>query len=158
MPRTAVKPPPASDLYETDFYLWTRQQAKLLREGRFGDLDLNNLIDEVESLGSSEKREIRNRLTRLIAHLLKWKYQPGLRGLSWRRTIREQRSQLEELRAASPSLRGYIARQAVDRYLGATLEAAEETGIVIGVFPEASPFSAEQVLDPDFYPEDPAAE
>jgi hypothetical protein len=158
MTNAAVRPPPANDLYETDFYLWTRQQAKLLREGRFGDLDLKNLINEVESVGSSEKREVRSRLTTLIAHLLKWKYQPGLRGPSWRRTIREQRSQLMELRSASPSLRTYITRQATERYLGATLDATEQTGLAAGLFPETSPFTAEQVLDPDFFPEDPAGE
>jgi hypothetical protein len=71
-----------NSLYESDFFTWTQEQARLLRERRFDDLDLDNLVDEVESVGSSEKREIRSRLVILIGHLLKWKFQPGGRGSS----------------------------------------------------------------------------
>jgi hypothetical protein len=84
-------------LYETDFYAWTQEQARLLRERRFDDLDLDNLVNEVESVGGSEKREIRNRLTILLGHVLKWKYQPGRRGNSWIETIFEQRGQLADI-------------------------------------------------------------
>src|SRR4051794_17869997 len=87
----------SNTLYESDFYAWTQEQARLLREQRWGDLDLENLVDEVESVGGSEKREIRNRLVGLIAHLLKWKYQPGRRGASWRKTISEHRRQLSDV-------------------------------------------------------------
>jgi ribosomal protein L29 len=149
-----ITKPPANDLYDADFYTWTQEQARLLRERRWADLDLENLIDEVASVGSSEKREIRNRLVGLLAHLLKWKYQPAHRGASRRSTIREQRQQLAEIVEASRSLAGYLKQQAVERYVGATLRAAEETGIAIGVFPKDCPFTAEQVLDPDFFPED----
>ena len=76
-----------NSLYESDFYTWTQEQARLLRERRFDELDLENLVDEVESVGSSEKREIRSRLVVLIGHLLKWKFQPGGRGSSWSDTI-----------------------------------------------------------------------
>lgn len=143
-----------NDLYETDFYEWTQEQARLLREQRFADLDLENLIDEVQSVGSSEKREIRNRLRVLLAHLLKWKYQPGRRGSSWRRTIEEQRHQLSEIVSASPSLSVYTLQAIEGAYLGATLAAAEETGLAIGIFPDANPFRPEDVLDESFYPED----
>jgi hypothetical protein len=150
--------PPANDLYEIDFYVWTQEQARLLRERRWADLDLDNLVDEVSSVGSSEKREIRNRLTKLLAHLLKWKYQPGHRGPSWRRTIRDQRRELADIVESSPSLAEYVKQQVSQRYLGATLDAASETGIAIGLFPEECPFTAEQVLDFDFHPEDPSIE
>jgi hypothetical protein len=70
--------PPANDLYEIDFYAWTQEQARLLRERRFDDLDLDNLVDEVESVGRSDKRQIESRLEIPLAHLLKWKAQ--LRG------------------------------------------------------------------------------
>jgi hypothetical protein len=150
----AITKPPRNTLYETDLYAWTREQARLLRERRWDDLDLDNLIDEVESVGGSEKREIRNRVIKLLAHLLKWKYQPGYRGSSWRRTILEQRQQLADIVEDSPSLRDYLAKQVRERYPGATLEAADETGIAIGLFPSESPFTAEQVLDREFFPED----
>src|ERR1051325_1158193 len=110
MQKTATKPPP-NDLYETDFYAWTQEQARLFSERRWNDLDLHNLVDEVQSVGSSEKREIRRRLAVLLAHLLKWKFQPGLRGPSWRDTIKDQRTQLLEIMEDSPSLRGYVRQQ-----------------------------------------------
>jgi hypothetical protein len=147
-----------NSLYENDFFTWTQEQARLLREHRFGELDLDNLIDEVESVGGSEKREIRNRLEVLFAHLLKWKFQPGLRGASWRRTIRQQREAIAEIVEASPSLRAYPLRVIGTAYTGATVVASEETGIRITVFPEECPFSVEQTLDLRFLPEDPANE
>ena len=73
---------PADDLYGHDFHLWSRLQAVLLEEGRFGELDLANLIDEVRALGASERREIRNRLGVLLMHLLKWRFQPERRSSS----------------------------------------------------------------------------
>lgn len=157
MQKTATKPPP-NDLYETDFYAWTQEQARLLQQRRWNELDLDNLVDEVQSVGGSEKREIRNRLTNLLAHLLKWKFQPGRRGSSWKRSIRDQRSELDDIIETSPSLRRYLQEQVTRRYLGATLEAAEETGLAIGLFPEECPFTVEQVFDPDFFPEDPSIE
>lgn len=153
MSDTATEPPP-NDLYEADFYAWTQEQARLLRERRWNDLDLDNLVDEVESVGSSEKREIRRRLAVLIAHLLKWKFQPGRRGGSWKTTISQQRTQLREIVEGSPSLRNYLAQQARERYLGGLLKASEETGIAIGLFPQECPFTPEQVLDLEFFPED----
>jgi hypothetical protein len=141
-------------LYETDFYEWTQQQARLLRERRFDDLDLDNLVDEVESVGSSEKREIRNRLTILLAHLLKWKFQPGLRGDSWQETIDEQRRMLLDIVTTSPSLRPYLREQTTLMYRGSRLKAAKQTRIALGVFPEQMPFTPEQVMDDEFYPED----
>lgn len=154
MGKLAIERPPSNDLYGTDFFEWTREQARLLRERRWDDLDLDNLIDEVESVGSSEKREIRNRLSKLLSHLLKWQYQPGRRGGSWAETIREQRRQLADIVEASPSLRAYVREKAVDLYTSGRLEAAKETGIAFGLFPEECPFSAEQILDPEFMPED----
>lgn len=148
----------SNDLYQTDFYAWTQEQARLLRARRFDDLDLENLVDEVESVGGSEKREIRNRIMVLLAHLLKWRFQPGRRGASWRRTISEQRRQLLDIVEASPSLRAYVERQVAERYLASTVVVTEETGIAIGVFPEQCPFTPEQVLDLAFWPEDPANE
>ena len=145
---------PRNELYETDFFAWTQEQARLLRERRFDDLDLINLVDEVESVGGSEKREIMNRLAQLLGHLLKWKYQPGRRGSSWTETIFEQREQLAAILETSPSLRGYFREQIGKRYTAARLLAAKETGIAFGLFPEQCPFSADQILDLRFYPED----
>jgi Domain of unknown function DUF29 len=145
---------PKNALYDTDFYAWTQEQARLLREQRWGDLDLDNLADEVEGVGRSEKREIEHRLEILIAHLLKWTFQPGGRGSSWRGTIGEQRHRLRRLVEDSPSLRGYLQEEALDCYRAGRLRASAETGIAFGLFPEESPFTPEQILDPAFFPED----
>jgi hypothetical protein len=153
MSETDTKSRPNS-LYESDFYTWTQEQARLLRERRFGELDLENLVDEVESVGSSEKREIRSRLIILIGHLLKWKFQPRGRGASWTDTIFEQRQQLNDILTSSPSLQNYQKEQISRMYRNARLHAANETGIAIGVFPKECPFDSNQILDLEFFPED----
>jgi Domain of unknown function DUF29 len=149
--KTKARP---NELYEADFYAWTQEQARLLRERRFDDLDLENLIDEVESVGRSDKRQIESRLETLMAHLLKWKFQPGGRGKSWIRTIFEQRRRLIGLVKDSPSLREFLRQEVLNGYTAARLLAAEETGIAFGLFPEECPFTQDQVLDLEFFPED----
>lgn len=146
--------PTANTLYESDFYAWTQEQARLLREKRWNDLDLENLVDEVEAVGRSDRRQIESRLEVLMAHLLKWKFQPGRRGSSWRTTIFEQRRRLTGLVEDSPSLREFQRQEVFDSYLAARLKAADETGIAFGLFPEECPFTPEQVLDLEFFPED----
>jgi Domain of unknown function DUF29 len=143
-----------STLYETDFYAWTREQGRLLRERRWAELDLDGLVDEVECIGRSEKREIGDRLTILLAHLLKWKYQPGHRGTNWTGPIFEHRGQLASILEGSPSLWSFFREQVEDRYLSGRLLAAKESGIAFGLFPEGCPFSTDQVLDLHFFPED----
>ncbi|WP_083884722.1 DUF29 domain-containing protein [Thioflavicoccus mobilis] len=73
-----------TSLYERDFHAWASEQAGLLRAGKLAEADLPHIIEEIESMGRSEKRELVNRLVVLLLHLLKWRYQPGLRGNSWR--------------------------------------------------------------------------
>jgi hypothetical protein len=155
MDETATRSPARNDLYEADFYEWTQQQARLLRERRWDDLDLENLIDEVESVGRSEKKEIYSRLKVLLAHLLKWKYQPGARSAGWSGTIREQRERLSMVFEGSPSLGGQPEALFAKAYLSARLLAAKETGIDFTLFPETCPFTVEQALDDDFLPKEP---
>lgn len=139
-------------LHDEDLFHWSQEQAKLLEEKRFGELDLINLIDEVRALGASEKREIRNRLAVLLMHLLKWCHQPGRHSSSWERTIADQRRELAEVLADNPSLRRY-PDQVLDQAFGsARLQAARETGLDLTLFPTTPPFTAEQTLDPDFLP------
>jgi hypothetical protein len=154
MSKVATKPPP-NELYETDFYTWTQQQARLLRERRWADLDLENVAEEIETLGRSDKRQIESRLEVLISHLLKWKYQPGLRSPSWTSSITQQRLRIKGLIKESPSLKRYPSKVFLDQYLGARLEASKETGIAFELFPEDCPFTIEEVLDVDFFPEEP---
>ena len=150
-----VRKPPPNDLYETDFYAWTQQQAELLRERRWNDIDLDNLADEVAGVGRSDKREIESRLDVLIAHLLTWKYRPGARSRGWTGTIAEQRRRLHRLLRDSPSLEPYPAEIFDECYAAARLRAAQESGIDQTLFPEASPFALDQLLDESFLPDEP---
>ena len=141
--------------YDTDFAAWCHDQARLLRDGRLDALDIENIAEELEGIARSDKRQIRCRLEVLIAHLLKWKYQPGRRSSGWRGTIAEQRRRIALVVEDSPSLAAYPAQTAIDAYRAARLLAARETGIDFTLFPDACPFAADQILDDDFLPVEP---
>jgi ribosomal protein L29 len=143
----------STPLHDTDFFGWTRQQAHLLRTGRLEPLDVSNLIDEIEDLGQSQIRELENRLGILLAHLLEWRYQPERRGVSWETTIREQRRRLSRLLADNPSLHPRLPKAHDDAYGDARLIARRETALPEPTFPATSPFSLEQTLDPDYWPD-----
>lgn len=138
--------------YEEDFALWSAEQAALIRAGNFDQVDLENVAEEIESLGTSDRHQIANRLEVLLMHLLKWERQPEHRSRSWASTIRGQREAILDLLEASPSLRPYPATQVAKRYARAREKAAEETTIFLKNFPEACPYTIEQILDPDFLP------
>ncbi|MFB2892259.1 DUF29 domain-containing protein [Aerosakkonemataceae cyanobacterium BLCC-F50] len=142
----------SSDLYETDFYAWTIEQAKFLREGILDSLDLPNLAEEIESLGKQDRRELRNRLRVLIGHLLKWEYQPGKRSKSWSNTIYEQRYQIKQLIKESPSLKPYLEEAVVESYSDALDLASRETSLDESLFPQECSYNLEQILDKDFFP------
>ncbi|MDQ3374983.1 MAG: DUF29 domain-containing protein [Acidobacteriota bacterium] len=142
-------------LYQADYYGWLQENAQLIREKRFSELDVDNIIEELESMGKSEKRELSNRLTVLLMHLLKWQYQSVKRSTSWRNTIAVQRIDIRELLEDSPSLRREVADKIAVAYEKAVLAAEVETGIEKQNFPSACPFSFEQILDEDFLPSEP---
>ncbi len=142
-----------TSLYEADFYAWANQQASLLRAGKLSAADIQNIAEEIESMGKSEKRELVSRLTTLLLHLLKWKFQPGLRGNSWRYTIKVQRRDLARHLADNPSLNAQLSTVLADSYVSSVLSAAGETGLPDTTFPEVCPWSYQQVADPDFWPD-----
>ncbi|MCL1467794.1 DUF29 domain-containing protein [Argonema galeatum] len=135
-----------NSLYDRDFYLWIQATAQQLKEGKFNEIDTPNLIEEIENMGKSEKREMKSRLIVLLMHLLKWQYQPEKRSESWRSTISEQRICIEGLLEDSPSLQPLISEVFDDCYQKARLKASEETGIKLNFFPKESPFSLEETL------------
>jgi hypothetical protein len=138
-------------LYDLDFYGWTQHQSSLLRLGRWQELDVENLVEEITSLGKQQKQELRNRLGVLIGHLLKWKYQPTLRGKSWRATIREQRKQVQLLLRDNPSLQPYLPEAVIDAYELALALVVRETPLDYDDLPVSSPYTIEQILDADTY-------
>jgi len=143
----------AARLYDTDFYKWTQSQADTLRTGNFAGLDVNNLIEEIESMGRGEKRELTSRLELLLMHLLKWQYQPNFRSKSWQLTIKEQRRRVDEHLSENPSLKGLLAEVYEKTYRFALLEAAKETGMEESMFPEQCPWTFTQAMDEDFWPD-----
>ncbi|EIZ7192506.1 DUF29 domain-containing protein [Salmonella enterica] len=139
--------------YETDFYGWTQEQARLLRSGQLSELDTQNLLEEIEAMGRSELRELVNRLKVLLIHLLKWKHQPGFRGRSWLLTIEEQRNQVEDVIRDNPGLKPKLPKALQDAYRNAIVGAERETGLPRGTFPVTCSWTFEQIINPDFYPD-----
>jgi len=149
-PQTSV---PAAQLYDRDFYLWLQETAQLLRNGEFDKLDVENLVEEIESMGRSDKRSVKSNLEIVLVHLLKYKYQPERRSNSWRLTLFEHRDRLEAEFLDSPSLRPYLPSVFEDCYHSARKKASIETGLPIETFPPDSPFTSEQTLNEDYLPE-----
>jgi hypothetical protein len=140
--------------YDTDFYEWCLETAALIREGRLKEVDLEHVAEEIEDMGKRDKREVQSRLTVLIMHLLKWHLQPNHKNKgSWQRTIREQRSQLELVLNDSPSLLRITAEELPRIYPRAVRRALAETGLDENHFAKTCPFTAEQILDEDFFPQ-----
>ena len=138
--------------YETDFYLWTQQQAALLRQGQLSALDVDNLIEEIESVGKSDRRALESHLFVILAHLLKWQFQPSRRGKSWRLSIWNGRMDITRLLKDSPSLKTQLYVLAMEEYPSARKQAAEETGLPLTTFPEQCPFTVEHITD-DYWPD-----
>ncbi|KJU81531.1 protein containing DUF29, partial [Candidatus Magnetobacterium bavaricum] len=108
-------------LYEVDFYQWTFHNADLLRQGRFAEIDIENIAEELEDMGRSSKRELASRLAVLIMHLLKWQYQPKRRRGSWSTTIGNQRREIKRLLEDNPSLRYNIETVIAKEFIEAKL-------------------------------------
>lgn len=139
--------------YEQDVVVWANEQAALLRAGKLSAIDIEHIAEEIEDVGRSEKRELASRMTVLLVHLLKWQYQSGRRGSSWQRTIKEQRRAIGEHIAETPSLKNSLndERWARKTWADAVTKAVDETGL--DVFPDTCPWSMQQALDPEFYPD-----
>ncbi len=139
--------------YQHDFYGWTQQQVELLKTGHLNELDIENLIEEIETMGRSEKRAVESRLIVLLAHLLKWQYQPDRRGKSWMLTCKGQRLNLETVLDDNPSLKPLLGSILPVAYVKARIEAAKEVGSDENSFPDDCPWSINQIMDQSFYPD-----
>jgi hypothetical protein len=143
---------PTSKLYDEDFAQWTAETARLLREGRFKEIDVEHVAEEIEDMGKNHHREVSSRLRLIIQHLLKWQYQPDRRSGSWKAKVATQREELEELLEQSPSLRRTPDRTLVRAYGVAVVAAASETWLPEDSFPPKCPYTLEQIQDRDFLP------
>ncbi len=146
------------NLYDTDFYAWTQEQAKLLRHQQWSQLDLLNLIEEIESLGKQQRAELRNRLKVLIGHLLKWEYQAERRSSSWLMTIRVQRRDTQELLEENLSLKPYLEEALQKIYESGRDLAVGETNLPLKTFPENCSYTLDEIFRDGFYPGEPATD
>jgi hypothetical protein len=141
--------------YETDFHAWAVHNARLLREGKLAQLDVEHVAEELEGMSASERRELWNRLQVLLRHLLKYQYQPERRGKGWLLTISHQRTAIERLLEQSPSLKTLLDASALTKVHGkAVRDAVIETDLERHLFPVECPYRLEQILDEDWLPDD----
>lgn len=137
--------------YDVDFYLWTQEQAGLLRAHALSDVDAEHLAEEVESMGNSDRRSLGSHLTVVLMHLLKWQHQPDRQCNSWRLSVYHGRDDIDQLLSESPSLKNRIPELINKKYPIARRNAGIETGLPLSTFPESCPFTVDQILD-DFWP------
>jgi hypothetical protein len=139
--------------YQQDFYGWLLESADLLRKKQFSELDIEHIAEELEGMARSDKRQLINRLAVLLAHLLKWQFQPAFRSKSWQRTIKEQRKRITLLLQDSPSLKHELDTKVQDAYEIAILSAANETNLDEDIFPSSCEYDIEEILNAEFYPD-----
>lgn len=140
-------------LYETDYLKWIETTVEKLREQDYANIDWENLIEEIEDMGRSERRSLKSNLIIVLLHLLKWQYQPELRSGSWKGSIVEHRRRIREALKDSPSLKPYLEEVFAECYLDAIERASAETGLPEATFPQLCPYTSTEVLDSNFMPE-----
>jgi hypothetical protein len=133
--------PEQLNTYEADFYRWTEEMGRRLREHDAAALDWENIAEEIESMGKRDYRALRSRTEVLLTHLLKWRYQPEKRSRSWAGTILTQRSRIQLIVADSPSFEGRIEREMPEVYANAIRKASVETAIPENSFPAECPWT-----------------
>lgn len=143
----------SKSLYETDYLKWIETTVAKLRLGDYYRIDWENLIEEIEDMGRSERRSFKSNVVILLMHLLKWQYQPELRSGSWKGSIVEHRRRIREALKDSLSLKPFLAEVFAECYVDAVEQASAETGLFMEVFPEFCPYSFEEVLNGEFLPE-----
>jgi hypothetical protein len=150
----------ATTLYEQDFYGWIHHNIKLLQQGRIAEIEVNSLIEELESMAKRDRHELVSHFIILIAHLLKWQFQlkqlqnywDSWQGGSWRSSIIEQRLQIDRQLELSPSLKPHLLETIHKAYPRAVELASEETGLPRKIFPKSCPYTLGQLLDNKFFP------
>jgi hypothetical protein len=138
---------------DDDFQTWLVDQADALHARRPSSLDWDALAEELEDMAAADKREVRKRLRNLLFHLLKWQYQFARRTSSWRRTINNERDEIDDLLKYSPSLITELGLSFEEMYERARRDATDVMKGAVKAIPDSSPWTLETVRDPDFWPE-----
>ena len=142
-----------TDLYDKDTYTWALTQADALRRRSANEVDWENVAEEIESVGRSEARELRNRYITLLLHLLKWRFQPEKRSRSWENTVRRERQEISRHLAENPGLKPLRDELLGSAYRAAALDASGETDLPLDGFPETNPFTLADAMDDGYWPE-----
>jgi uncharacterized protein DUF29 len=149
---TTAQAVPLAVLYERDETAWLEAMSELIRLGRLGEVDYPNLAEYLADMARRDRREVESRLTVLLSHALKWAHQPNHRSGSWKGTIIAQRQELEGL-VSRGVLRNHAEAVLADVYGKAVERAAGETGLSAETFPEACPYTLDQLLSTDLLAE-----
>ena len=146
---------PSLTLYDRDFYQWVQETTEKLKTKDFDHVDLENLIEEIESLGTSERSEVYNRLATLLEHLLKRMFVDDMpqEFNGWENTIREQRKRLKRVLKLSPSLKNYFTEIFDEAFVDALEEIRKEKGYKLVKFPDIWQFNRDidSMLNVDFW-------
>ncbi|MBD1926013.1 DUF29 domain-containing protein [Trichocoleus sp. FACHB-90] len=140
-------------LYDTDYLIWIKTTVEKLRVHDYSNIDWENLTEEIEDMGRSERRSLESNLIVVLTHLLKWQYQPELRSGSWKGSIVEHRRRIRKALKESPSLKPYLEEVFAECYLDAVEQASAETELPVETFPQLCPYTSAEILDSDFLPE-----
>ncbi|MFZ4665401.1 MAG: DUF29 domain-containing protein [Prochlorotrichaceae cyanobacterium] len=133
------------NLYHQDYGRWAEEMADLLAQGRFSDLDIENLVEEVRDLSKRERDCLLSSLRLIVHHLLKWDYQPERQSRSWKNTIDRERDNITLYLEDSPSLQRYLNAEGLTKiYRVSRADAARETGLN---FPFDCPYEIDEVLN-----------
>jgi len=153
-----ISPPtlPPADLYERDYYTWTQEQARALREHRLEELDWTNVAEEIEDLGKREKRALRSQLIRLVSHLIKFAYARDVmwtnNSRGWELSIRGARREALMYLDENPGLRPHVPQIFQSAYGSARLEVMKTLRLPDSAIPEAPPWALDEILDDAFLP------
>ena len=139
--------------HDEDFYGWAMANASLLKQGKTKEVDMEHIIEELEEMGRSEKYQLINRFSILMAHLLKWQFQHEMAGHGRKCSIKDQRSKIKRLLQENPSLKPKIRESMSNGYMDAIILASKDTGFPENHFPPDCPYAFEQLMDDTFYPE-----
>src|SRR5688500_1919494 len=137
---------------EDDFYAWCYEQAELLRQKRFAEADLPNVIEELEGMAKHNRSVLKSSYRLVILHLLKWEYQPERRARSWEITIVRERNNIEDREEDNLTLKKEAGALVAEVYRRAARQAARETKLPVTTFPADCPYTIDQLRDPDWMP------
>lgn len=154
--KISTAPLPPAELYEHDYYTWTQEQARALREHRIEEVDWSNVAEEIEDLGKRERRALRSQLVRLLGHLLKFAFarevmwENNSRG--WELSIRGARREAVMYLDENPGLRPHLDQIFRSAYGSARLETMKALRLPDSTIPEASPWTLDEIIDDAFLP------